>query len=443
MRDPKVLVIIVTFNKKEYVSNLLASLKSITYRNHDIVVVDNASSDGTVEFLEKKFHGLHIIKNKENNGGSGGFNTGLAYAFQQEGYDYLWLLDNDVEVSPDALTKLVEVLEQHADIAVAGSQMCQLDNPAVTNEVGAYVDLRHGGLVLNRHLSRKANNASGIYDVDYVAAASLLIRAEVAKKAGLWEDFFIHFDDVDWCLRIKEMGHRVAGVADSVIWHVSAAEKPITWAMYYDVRNMLFLLDKHAARQDVSRFGRRKVLQAIYSELRGLTPLAELIFEAIEDFQHGTMGKKQFSLPREEDDATVAKTHPPSDVLLFPNACFDPLRFPCDDHSLRSVSAIMLPPYLHDAAWYWSRKGGPPVTQHNFPAKMTLSLLGLCTGYRKYRRAYASIRDMAFLPALLSEELVVKIAERSWVLKRDRMTVWQNTVRGLARGARLYWKFLF
>jgi GT2 family glycosyltransferase len=83
---------------------------------------------------------------------------------------------------------------------------------------------------------------SGIFDVDYVAAASLLIRAEVAKKAGLWEDFFIHFDDVDWCLRIKEMGHRVVCVADSVIWHLSAAQKPITWARYYDVRNMLFLL---------------------------------------------------------------------------------------------------------------------------------------------------------------------------------------------------------
>ncbi|MFZ5775269.1 MAG: glycosyltransferase family 2 protein [Thermodesulfobacteriota bacterium] len=442
MREPKVLIIIVTFNKKEYVANLLETLRAITHTNHDIVVVDNASTDGTVALLEETFPGLHLIKNQENNGGSGGFNTGLAYAFTQQGYDYLWLLDNDVEVAPDALSRLIEVLEQHGDIAVAGSQMCQLDNPAVTNEVGAYVDLRHGRLVLNRHLSRKANNATGIHDVDYVAAASLLIRAEVAKKAGLWEDFFIHFDDVDWCLRIREMGYRVVGVADSVIWHVSAAEKPITWAMYYDVRNMLFLLQSHATRQDVGRFGRRKVLQAIHCELRGLTPLAELIFEAIEDFLQAKKGKKAFHLPREEDDAVIAKTHPASDVLLFPDEWFDPMRFPCDDHSLDSVKEIVLPAHLPDAGWYWHRKGGAPVKNHGALAKIALALLGLLTGHRRYRRAYASIRNMGFLPALLAEEVVVKIAERSWLLKRDRMTVWRTTFRAMRRGIRLYWKLL-
>ncbi|MFH0997445.1 MAG: glycosyltransferase family 2 protein [Pseudomonadota bacterium] len=443
MSEPRVLVIIVTFNKKEYVSNLIDSLRTIEYRNYDIVLVDNASNDGTAEFLAANFPDLHVIRNSENTGGSGGFNTGFHFAFQQEGYDYLWLLDNDVEVSKNALSRLVAVLETNADIAVAGSQMCQLDNPGVTNEVGAYVDFRHGRLVLNRHMTRRSNNSTGIFDVDYVAAASLLVRADVAKNAGFWEDFFIHFDDVDWCLTIRKMGHRVVAVADSLIWHLSAAEKPITWAMYYDVRNMLFLLDKHATKKDVRRFGRRKVLHAIHNELKGFTPISELIFDAIDDFQQGVKGKKRFSFPQSISDETLRQTHPESDVLIFQSEGFDLRKFPFEEKYLCSVKEIMFPHYLHDAAFYWNRKGVVPVKCYSKLKKICLLLIAFLAGYRRYKRSYVDSRSMSFFSALLSEEIAVKIGDMNWVIQRDRMTVWKNTFRVAVRGAKQYWEFLF
>jgi len=169
--EPAVLIIIVTYNKKEYISNLLDSLRDIDYKNHDIVVIDNASTDGTESHLKENFPEVTVIRNRENTGGSGGFNTGLSYAFEKEKYKYYWLLDNDVVVSKDSLRILVNTLDDNSDIAVAGSQMCQLDNPGVTNEIGAFVNFRRGGLVLNRHLTRRANNSTGIFDVDYIAAA--------------------------------------------------------------------------------------------------------------------------------------------------------------------------------------------------------------------------------------------------------------------------------
>jgi GT2 family glycosyltransferase len=441
--EPSVLVIIVTFNKKEYVVNLIESLRSIEYENYDIVLVDNASSDGTVEFLAANFPDLHVIRNSENTGGSGGFNTGLQFAFQQEGYDYLWLLDNDVEVSKDALSRLVAVLEAHPDVAVAGSQMCQLDNPGVTNEIGAYVDLHNGGLVLNRHLTRRNNNSIGIFDVDYVAAASMLVRADVARKAGLWEDFFIHFDDVDWCLTIQKMGYRIVGVSDSLIWHLSAAEKPITWAMYYDVRNMLFLLDKHSKKQNVKRFGRRKVLQAIYNELRGFTPISEIILDGVEDFLQGVKGKKTFSLPQSMGDDAIRETHPESDVLIAQNEWFDLGKFPFEEKYLCSVKEIFLPHYLRDAVFYWNRKGGVPVKYYSKIKLICLLLFALLTGYRKYRRSYVDIRCMPFLASLLSEEIAVHTGDMNWmIIKRDPMTVWKNIFRIAVRGAKQYWGFL-
>lgn len=419
------LIIIVTFNKKEYVASLLKSIREMDYSNYDVVVVDNASTDRTAEYIKENFPHVGVIANAVNTGGSGGFSTGLAYAFGQEGYQYYWLLDNDVVVAQDSLKTLVNVLESDRHCAVAGSQMCQLDNPEVTNEIGAFVDFHRGGLILNRHLTRRRNNGKGMFYVDYVAAASMLVRAEVAKRAGLWEDFFLHFDDVDWCLRIKEMGYRVAGVADSVIWHLSAAEKPITWQQYYDVRNMLYLLDKHASKRSVARFGRRKCLQAIFTELRGLSPVAEIILDAIDDYVRGKKGGKEFHLPKNVDERDVRKTHPPKDVFVCQNEWFDLKKFPFEEGYQESIKEMMIAFYLIDAYKYWTNLKSPPLVKYNKLHRVLLLILGLI-GYRKYSRAYVDIRTMPFLASMLSKELVVKINEINWIIKRDKLSVWRN-----------------
>ena len=318
----KILIIIVTSNKKEYVIDLLNSLSAINFPRDqlDILVIDNASNDGTVEALEVQFDDIEIIRNSENIGGTGGFNTGLAWAFDQPDsrYDYLWLLDNDVVVHQNALSELVTVLEENPETAIAGSTMMQLDYPWRINEMGAFVDQHSGTLVFNRHyeeisnwqgkpvedllvedvdLSQQLMHCQPKMDVDYVAAASLLIRARVAKKAGLWMDFFIHFDDVEWCLRIEKAGHRIAVSAKSLIWHLSAVAKVPNWILYYDNRNILYLLGKHSGDLAVKNTIRRILKKTLYYQLIGKADLAELHLQAIEDFKLGLTGKKAIKLP--------------------------------------------------------------------------------------------------------------------------------------------------
>jgi|GEM_PF-2088066 GT2 family glycosyltransferase len=442
MKEAPVLILIVTFNKKDYVADLLKSLADIDYGTYDIVVVDNASSDGTAEYIEEQFPSVQIIKNPENTGGSGGFNTGLSYAFTQEKYKYYWLLDNDVVVSRDALSELVRVLEEHGDIAVAGSQMCQLDNPAVTNEIGAYVDFYGGRLVLNRHLTRRCNNEKGLYYVDYVAAASMLVRADVAKVAGLWEDFFIHFDDVDWCLRIKQGGHKIVGVAESVIWHLSAAEKPVTWQHYYDARNMLYVLKAHSCPHNVSRFARRKCLQAVVMELRGLTHVAEIILDAADDFLAGKKGKKIFNFPASVDVETLKKTHPADKVFVCQSEWFDLRKFPFEGGYADSIKDVMLPHYLSDARWFWRAENPQKVTAFNKLQRGVLVLAGLM-GYRKYKRAYVDIHAMPFDASFLALELVVMSNDQKWIIPRDKHSVWKSLSMTIKRSMKLYVRFMF
>jgi len=321
MAFPRILVIIVTWNKKDYVLGLLDSLAQLDYPTDrlDLLVVDNASSDGTSSAIKERFPDIRLLVNRENLGGSGGFNTGLAWAFKQEEscYDYYWLLDNDVLVHRRALGELVGLLEEQPNIAVAGSTMLQLDYPWRINEMGAYVDRTRGTLFLNRHheevlawqgrdvqdlllgdgdLTRRLVGCTPHMDVEYVAAASLVIRARVARAAGLWRDFFIHLDDVEWCLRITRMGYRVAVSARSLIWHLSAAAKVPTWVLYYDNRNVLYLLGEYGAPGAVEQskgWIRKKALYYIAIGKPGLARLHQL---AIEDFENGRVGKRAIDI---------------------------------------------------------------------------------------------------------------------------------------------------
>ncbi len=317
---PKVLVIIVTWNKKDYVLDLLDSLFCLEYPRQalDILVVDNASTDGTVEALQAR-QDITLLRNQENLGGTGGFNTGLAWAFEQPGdrYDFLWLLDNDVQVHRNALTALEEVLTGNPEIAVAGSTMMQLDYPWRINEMGAFFDRRRGLLKLNRHmeeivswkpvplgtlrtmdidLSRELKHCPRWMKVDYVAAASLLIRTAVAREAGLWDDFFIHFDDVDWCLRIAQMGHGIAVTTASIIWHLSAISKVPSWVLYYDNRNVLYLLEKHGTPGSVSRTRRWIRLKALYYAVLGKRDISRLHCQALQDYRRQVKGKRPIEL---------------------------------------------------------------------------------------------------------------------------------------------------
>jgi hypothetical protein len=133
-------------------------------------------------------------------------------------------------------------------------------------------------------------------DVDYVAAASLLIRASLAREAGLWEDFFIHFDDVEWCLRIEKMGHRIAVSARSIIWHLSAVAKVPSWILYYDNRNILYLLEKHGVPEAISMAKKLILKKSLYYGLLGKSDLSRLHIEALEDYQHRIQGKKELQL---------------------------------------------------------------------------------------------------------------------------------------------------
>lgn len=257
-KEPKVAIIILTWNKKDYVLTLLGCIEKLDYKNFEVIVVDNASSDGTVEALSEGFPEAHLIVNSENLGGTGGFNTGMKYALGKGSYDYLWLLDNDVEVDENALTKLVEVLESSKEIAIAGSAMYDLTNKDKLLELGYFIDLEKGSFINN--MPSELNN-NGFMIVDSVSSCSLCVSTDAIADVGIWdENYFIYCDDVDWNIRFGQKGYKTACVPDSKIWHVPWLFKIGFNTAYYSNRNIMYLMSKHLSFP-------KNILGLIYKEM--------------------------------------------------------------------------------------------------------------------------------------------------------------------------------
>lgn len=261
MKLPKVCVIVVAWNRKDFVAGLLAQLLHINYNDYDIVVIDNASSDGTSEMIRSMYPQVILLRNSENLGGTGGFNTGLIYALEKGLYEYVWLLDDDVLVDADALHELVTVLENNRNIGIAGSAMFDIKNPERLIEMGNFIDIKHGKFSGNQRFAKLEGSEDKVYFVDSVSACSMCIPTRAILSVGIWDEyFFIYCDDVDWNMRFKRNGYLIAAVSKSKIWHMPWEFKSGFNTIYYANRNRLYLINKHLT-------GLKRLFGLVYAQL--------------------------------------------------------------------------------------------------------------------------------------------------------------------------------
>lgn len=290
----KVAIVIVTWNKKAFVLELLESLKNLNYFNYDVIVIDNCSTDQTAAAIREQFPGTIVIEKTENSGGAGGFNIGLQFAWDNH-YPYCWLLDNDVIVDKDALTHLVNTLNSHPNATICGSQILIADSDII-QECGGMIDWRHGNVILNQHGKPRgpAPSNTSIKSVDYCAACSMLVRVcDIELVGKIDPDMFIFWDDIEWSTRIKSIGKSVLCNADSIVWHHFNGYKPSnTWRVYYRIRNKLHFFNLYSENKHLL-----PKLIVLYEELSGLykylgiSDFAYAVDSAISDYKAGVRGK--------------------------------------------------------------------------------------------------------------------------------------------------------
>lgn len=288
--------VIVNWNKKSEVVHLLNSLMKIRHPLFDIFLIDNASTDSSVETVGNLFPNVFILKNKTNLGGTGGFNTGIKYLCELEKYDYIWLLDNDVEVTEGTLYELVKKIQSDNSIGLAGSHIVDIDKRDVTVEMGG--NIRWDTIGTIPVCRNTVGNITESKTVDYVAICSALVRTNALKSVGLMDDrLFLLWDDMDWGLHFKANGYKVVAVADSIVYHGSFTERNrgVATNFYYGIRNPLLVYAKHTTflkRTTIYYRSIRYLLKTfLFLILEKKYFEANLISRALKDFMNNRWGK--------------------------------------------------------------------------------------------------------------------------------------------------------
>ncbi len=244
------LVSLVTLNMNQpaVTEALLESLiKKNAYPNIEIIVVDNASLVNPVPQWIEKYPTVIFIRSEKNLGFTGGNNLGITYA---KG-DYLFVINNDTEVTETLIGRLVATLKQHPQIGVISPKINYFDQPDVLQYTG-YTKMNYY-TARNRCIGQYEKD-NGQYDyltgrTGYAHGAAMLVKREAMEKAGvLCENFFIYYEELEWCERIKKAGYEVWVDMQALLYHKESMTvgKQSAFKEYYMNRNRILFNRKHA-----------------------------------------------------------------------------------------------------------------------------------------------------------------------------------------------------
>ncbi|HHS95872.1 MAG TPA: glycosyltransferase family 2 protein [Phaeodactylibacter sp.] len=251
-----VFFVLLNWNQYSLTAQCIRSLQNLQYKDYQILVIDNASSDNSADLLQRDFgHQIKLIRNQENLGFAKGNNIGIEHALAQKA-QYIMVINNDTVVDSDFLEPLLQTIKSSSTIAVVTPKIYFMHQPRTIWAAGGEINW-HLGIA---HSRGKGQKDSGQFDrqepVDYATGCAMLFSRASLEKVGLFDDsYFAYFEDADWCVRAKKQGFQIVYVPESKIWHVAGAStrknkkkpgKRTSPSVYYlNARNNLWFIKRH------------------------------------------------------------------------------------------------------------------------------------------------------------------------------------------------------
>jgi len=256
-------VIILQYNNTDYLDRCLKSLKKTKYKHFEVIVVDNNSKDNSVEFMKKNYPDIKLVENEKNYGFAEGNNKGVKYT----NGEYLFFLNNDVEVDPNWLGEIVKTMKNE-DVAACQPKVLSLRDKKKFEYAGAgggFID-KYGYGICRGRVYDIVEEDEGQYDdeidVFWVCGVALCIKKDIFVKAGMFDkDFFVYGEEIDLAWRLHLLGYKLKYVPKSIIYHLgrgTAGEKIRTW--YWLHRNHAVLLFKNYSLLTLLRIMPIKIL---------------------------------------------------------------------------------------------------------------------------------------------------------------------------------------
>ena len=256
MTKAKVAVVILNWNGKLFLQKFLPFLENYSHDAYEIIIADNASSDDSIDFLQKHYPEIKIIRHGKNYGFAGGYNKALL----QISAEYYVLLNSDIEVTENWTKPVIELMEMDKNIAACQPKILSYNKRhkfEYAGAAGGFID-KYGypfcrGRIF-QSLEKDDYQFNDAVEIFWATGACMFVRASVFHKfGGFDDDFFAHMEEIDFCWRLKNEGLRVMYCPDSVIYHIGGGTLPKynPRKTYLNFRNNFFLLFKNLPRRRI------------------------------------------------------------------------------------------------------------------------------------------------------------------------------------------------
>jgi len=268
MAQKEVGVVVVTYNRLELLKDVIASIRQQTFADFDIVVVNNGSTDGTADWLKGQDDVITITQ--ENLGGAGGFHTGMRYV-AEHGYEFCWVMDDDVVCSPTALEELLKAVVVRKDIGFVCSRVLGVDGRPMNTPLPAVKSMNEDSYsdvfeLVNMH---------AMVRLDCATFVSVLLPSKIIFKVGLpYKEFFIWYDDFEYTSRISRLYPSYVACKSEVV-HKRSIQAPLSFFKETDMNRLkyYFYLYRNKAFSRIKLDGARGGVMQIGSALVVLTKL--------------------------------------------------------------------------------------------------------------------------------------------------------------------------
>ena len=216
---PLVYIIVVNWNGKDITLECLQSLQQVSYANRRVLVVDNASTDGSAKAIRESFPEVELLQSDTNLRFSGGNNLGIRHAMSH-GAELLLLMNNDTTVHPDFLSHLVSRIQSAGRVGMTVPKIYYEAEPSTIWFAGGEISFWTGTM---RHTGIRESD-SGQYDqvrdIDYATGCCILTTRTMVEEVGLLDEtYFMYSEDADWSMRARKMGYRILFEPQAKIWH--------------------------------------------------------------------------------------------------------------------------------------------------------------------------------------------------------------------------------
>jgi GT2 family glycosyltransferase len=247
---PRTTVIIVTWNALPLIRRFLPSVLRTDYSNLEVIVADNASTDGTAEWVRENAPNARVIRHPENWRFCRGNNEAIARSDSK----YVVLLNNDVEVPPDWLAPLVAAMEASPDLGAVQPKIRQIENPLLFEYAGAaggFLDSLGYPFARGRlfdHLEQDSGQYDAPRDIFWASGAAVVLRRAALAEVGLLDERLeMHMEEIDLCWRLWRAGWRVRSEPASTVFHLGGGSlaRGHPQKTYYNFRNSFLLLHRH------------------------------------------------------------------------------------------------------------------------------------------------------------------------------------------------------